>query len=167
MTARDARTSDGRRPHVLVIDDAPELLDLYLELLESEGYRVTTSPATLTVDDICAIAPDTIVHDLLFTDDAVDGVWQVLSRTRLDPRLAPVPLIVSTADSRVVNDDDLAVRLETLAVPVILKPFAIDNLLNVLQYALEQTEPCATSHANPSHPHLRDGGGPVADWCAS
>src|SRR5262245_42426890 len=95
MTARDARTSDGRS-HVLVIDDAPELLDLFVELLESEGYRVTTSPTLLSGDEIGAIAPDAIVHDLIFTGDADHDVWHVLTQTRCNPLLAQVPLILCT-----------------------------------------------------------------------
>jgi CheY-like chemotaxis protein len=167
MTARDARTSNGRRPHVLVIDDAPELLDLFVELLESEDYRVTTSREVLTVDDISAIAPDAIVHDLLFAGDHNDGVWQVLSHTRLDPRLALVPLILCTADPRVVSDRSVVARLESLAVPVILKPFTLEDMLNVLAHVLERPEPIANRLINASYPRLSEGVRPVVDRCAS
>jgi len=149
-----------------VIDDAPELLDLFVELLESEDYRVTTSREVLTVDDISAIAPDAIVHDLLFAGDH-DGVWQVLSHTRLDPRLAQVPLILCTADPRVVSDRSVVARLESLAVPVILKPFNLEDILNVLAHVLERPEPIANQLINASYPRLSEGVRPVVDRCAS
>jgi len=38
-----AMNADGRQPHVLIINDTQEILDLMRELLEDEGYRVTTS----------------------------------------------------------------------------------------------------------------------------
>jgi DNA-binding response OmpR family regulator len=36
-------SADGRQPHILIINDTQEILDLMQELLEDEGYRVTTS----------------------------------------------------------------------------------------------------------------------------
>jgi CheY-like chemotaxis protein len=40
-------SADGRQPHILVINDTQEILDLIQVLLEDEGYRVTTSLALL------------------------------------------------------------------------------------------------------------------------
>src|SRR5262245_42785692 len=124
MTARDDLTLNGQSPHVLMIDDAPELLDLLVELLQDEGYRVSTSGALLSLDEISVVAPDAIIHDLIFTEKS-DDVWQAVRRMRLDSRLASVPLILCTADSRVTRDRNLVAQLETLGIPVLLKPFAI------------------------------------------
>jgi CheY-like chemotaxis protein len=165
MTARDARTLNGRPPHVLVIDDAPELLDLFVELLEEEGYRVSTSRTLLALDEISAIAPDAIVHDLIFAEDSND-VWQSLRRTRLDSRLAPVPLILCTADTRVARDRETVARLERLGIPVILKPFAIEAMLNVLADALARTAPNVRtspgSRDDSQHAVMR-----LVDWSAA
>lgn len=125
MTARDARTSDGRRLHVLAIDDAPEVLDLCVELLESEAYRVTASPTLLSVDEIGALAPDAIVHDR-----------------------------------------NVVARLERFAVPVILKPFSREGMLNVIAQVLERPEPGAKTLIDSSCPHPSEGVRPVVDWCA-
>ena len=43
-------TAPGRQPHILVIDDTQEILDLMAELLEDEGYRVTCSLALLDIE---------------------------------------------------------------------------------------------------------------------
>jgi CheY-like chemotaxis protein len=150
-----------------VIDDAPELLELFVELLESESYRVTTSLEILTVDDIAAIAPDVIVHDVLFFGDHDDRVWNVLRQTRLDPRLAQVPLILCTADSRIMTDRQFAEHLEKLDLPVILKPFAIETILNVLTDVLEREEPHGKPPGNAFHPRLGNGVQPVVNWSAS
>jgi CheY-like chemotaxis protein len=167
MPPRDARRSDGRRPHVLVIDDTPELLDLFVELRESEPYRVTTSRTILTVDDIRVIAPDAIVHDLFLAGDHDDGIWQVVSQMRSNPRLAQVPLILCTADPRIVRDRDVVGRRERLAVPVVRKPFTLEEMLNAIAHVLERPEPGANTVINASYPPLSEGVRPVVDWCAS
>ncbi len=165
MPTRDVCTSHDRRPHILVIDDAPELLDLFVALLEGEGYRVTTSHVLLTVDEISAIAPDVIVHDLIFAGDG--HASQSLPQTRQDPRLASVPLILCTADSPAVSDRDAAARLAMLGAPVILKRFAIEALLEMLAEALSRPAPKAQTSLGASHQSLEQGTRPVIDWCAS
>ena len=67
-------TADGRQPHILVINDTQEILDLMQELLEDEGYRVTTSVALLDITKIKTLAPDIIVQDLLFEGDPGAGL---------------------------------------------------------------------------------------------
>ena len=59
-------SADGRQPHILVINDTQEILDLIQVLLEDEGYRVTTSLALLDMGKVKSLAPDIIVQDLLF-----------------------------------------------------------------------------------------------------
>jgi CheY-like chemotaxis protein len=148
LTAGDARTSEARPPHVLVIDDAAELLDLFVDLLEGEGYRVSTSRALLSIDDIGAMAPDVIVHDLIFS--SYDDVLRMLTLRQRAPRL--VPVILCTADIRVVSDHGIAAQLENLGVPVILKPFAIEALLNVVAETLARQTPSAQNgHVSPQH----------------
>ncbi len=58
--------ADGRQPHVLIINDTQEILDLMTEILDEEGCRVTTSLEFLNLDKVKAIAPDVILQDLLF-----------------------------------------------------------------------------------------------------
>ncbi len=149
MTAGDARsTSEAGPPHVLVVDDAAELLDLFVELLEGEGYRVSTSRDLLSMDDISAIAPDVIVHDLIFS--GYDEVLRMLTLKRQDPRL--VPVILCTADTRGLSDLNTAAQLENLGVPVILKLFAIESLLNVVAEALARPVPSTKNgHVPPQH----------------
>jgi len=163
LTAGDARTSEAGPSHVLVIDDAPELLDLFVELLEGEGYQVSTSHALLTLDEISAIAPDVIVHDLIFDD--YDDVLRMLTLRQHDPRL--VPVILCTADTRVVSDRGAAAQLENLGVPVILKPFAIEALLNVVTEVLARPAPSAKNGlVSPQH-SISHGARPELDWSAS
>ena len=119
-------SADGRQPHILIINDTQEILDLMQELLEEEGYRVTTSLALLNLDKIKTVAPDIIVQDLLFEGTQETG-WKFLTLVRLDPQLARVPLVLCTAATQTVNDPVMR---------VVLKPFDIEQLLTVLAEVL-------------------------------
>jgi CheY-like chemotaxis protein len=124
-------SADGRQPHVLVINDTQEILDLIQELLEEEGYRVTTSLALLDIDKVKALAPDIIVQDLLFEGTQELG-WKFLTLVRLDPALARIPLVLCTAAVRTVNEPEMAEQLDRQGIRVVLKPFTIDDLLTTL-----------------------------------
>jgi two-component system, OmpR family, response regulator VicR len=128
-------TADGRQPHILVVNDTQEILDLLQELLEEEGYRVTTSLALLNLDKVKAVAPDIIVQDLLFEGTQELG-WKFLTLVRLDPELARIPLVLCTAATRTVNDPVMAEQLDRQGIRVVLKPFDIDQLLTVLAEVL-------------------------------
>ena len=124
-------TPEPGQPHVLLVDDTQEILDLMQELLEDEGYRVTPSLALLDVDKIRALAPDVIVQDLLFEGTQEEG-WRFLELVRLDPQLARIPLILCTAATRTVNDPAMKAQLDRQGIRVVLKPFSIEDLLSAL-----------------------------------
>src|SRR5918998_3027963 len=130
-----AMSADGRQPHILVLNDTQEILDLMQELLEDEGYRVTTSLALLNIDKVKALAPDIIVQDLLFEQTQELG-WKFLTLSQLDPALARIPLVLCTAAVRTVNDPEMAAQLDRQGIRVVLKPFNIDDLLRVLGEAV-------------------------------
>ena len=132
--------ADGRQPHILVINDTQEILDLMAEILEEEGYRVTTSLAILNLDKVKALAPDIIVQDLLFEGSQELG-WKFLHLSQLDPEVARIPFVLCTAAVQTVKDPDMAAQLERLGVRVILKPFDLELLLGVLPEVLSTDKP--------------------------
>jgi two-component system response regulator VicR len=128
-------SADGRQPHILVINDTQEILDLIQVLLEDEGYRVTTSLALLNMDKVKSLAPDIIVQDLLCEGSQETG-WKFLTLVRLDPQLARIPLVLCTAAMQTVHDPEMAEQLDRLGVRVVLKPFDIEELLAALSEVL-------------------------------
>jgi CheY-like chemotaxis protein len=128
-------SADGRQPHILIINDTQEILDLMAELLEDEGYRVTTSLALLDISKVKTLAPAIIVQDLLFEGLQETG-WKFLTLVRLDPELARIPIILCTAAVRTVSDPEMAEQLDRLAVRIVLKPFLIEDLLSAIAGAL-------------------------------
>lgn len=135
-----AMTADGRQLHILVVSDTQEILDLLQELLEEEGFRVTTSLSLLDLTKVKTLAPDIIIQDLLFEGIQEQG-WKFLTLVRLDPALAHIPLVLCTAATRTVNDPEMAEQLARLRIRVVLKPFAIEDLLNTLNEVISARSP--------------------------
>lgn len=130
----DAVAAGECQPHILVVDDTQEILDLLQELLQ-EGYRVTTSQARLDLAKLKALAPDVIIQELLCESTQEEG-WKFLALVRLDPQLARIPLILCTGAVQTVKNPDMAAQLDRLRVRVVLKPFDIEDLLAALRDVL-------------------------------
>jgi len=128
-------TADDRQPHVLIINDTQEILSLMADLLQDEGYQVTSWLALLDIEKVKALAPDVVVQDLLFEGMQETG-WKFLQLMRLDPDLARIPLILCTAAVRTINEPEMAEQLDRLGVSVVLKPFLIEDLLSAISGTL-------------------------------
>ncbi|MDQ3467373.1 MAG: response regulator [Chloroflexota bacterium] len=116
----------ARQLHVLVVNDTPEILDLFREILEEEGYRVTLySYAFRDLDDIKRDRPDLIILDFIIGGE--DRGWQLLQKLKMDQATATLPVVVCTAAIRMVRD--LEGHLKAKNVAVVLKPFDIDDLV--------------------------------------
>lgn len=122
----------GKRQHLLVVNDTPELLELFSALLEAEGYRVTTDRFTVEVGEVLRrvrdLQPDLLVLDFMIGGEGLG--WQLLQMVRMDRATRAIPVVVCTAAVAVVND--LKAHLDEMDVAVVLKPFDIDHLLAVV-----------------------------------
>jgi CheY-like chemotaxis protein len=127
-------TATATKPHILVVNDAQEVLDVIRELLEEEGgYRVTLhSTAIYDVAKIQEIAPDLIILDHLIGQEEYG--WQMVQKLKLSRELCHLPLIVCTAAFRMV--EELQGHLKAKNVTVVIKPFDIDDLLGAVSIAL-------------------------------
>lgn len=123
-----------RSPRILVIDDTQDVLDLFQEVLEEEGYRVTSFQTILTLLQIATLSPDGIVQDLRMPGDPVAG-RRVMQQVLIDPRLAQMGLVLCTATDRPVRDRPMAADLARLGVRVLRRPIAITDLLSLLEPA--------------------------------
>jgi len=119
-------TKSAPERHILVINDAQEVLEVMKDLLEDEGDRVTIhSTAIRDLGRIKSIGPDLIVLDHLMGEEEYG--WQMVQSIRLSRELAILPLVVCTAAAKMVQD--LQGHLKAKGVTVVLKPFDIDDLL--------------------------------------
>ena len=124
-----------QRPHILLIDDNAAILDVMRDLFHDEGYRVSVAQAPLDAAAVVEIAPDVIVHDLLFGGRA-DAGWSALAMSQVDSALARIPRILCTAATEMVREPALAEHLDRLGVRVVTKPFRLEDLLSAVTDAL-------------------------------
>ncbi len=142
------------RPHILVLDGAQEILDLFRDLLEEEGYRVSLSlTAEAGVDLVKELMPDLVVLDLVLGrgDSGRELLWQL----RQDPITARVLILVCTGAIHLLDQDQERLAEENVA--IIQKPFDIDELLAVIA-------DCLVARAGQSAPFRLNGGQSTALW---
>lgn len=126
-------TLDGHQARILAINNDQSVLALFRDLLEDEGYRVTTQ--TYVDRDLAGIKaqrPDLIVLDYMWATE--DASWSLLQMLRMDPGTAGIPIVLCTAAVREV--EAIQGHLENMGVRVVLKPFNIDQLVTVIADAL-------------------------------
>ncbi len=118
--------ADDKNPHVLVVEDDADTLELYREVLEDASYGVTvaTSP---DLDPIAVASrdPDLILLDLRFRHDACGVEW--LGRLKAYPETRHVPVLVCSADHRLLGR--LHDQLHAWECGVLPKPFGLEEFL--------------------------------------
>ena len=123
---------------VLVVNDDRDMLDLYGAVIEEMGHqpvlRVDLDPDP---EIVIATGADAVVIDLQAEADRLAGL-RAIEALRADPATRDLPIVLATAAAREVRP--LVKRLETLDVPVLIKPFAIDQLRDVLGRLLPRQE---------------------------
>jgi CheY-like chemotaxis protein len=115
---------------VMVVDDDDGIRSALAQALEEEGYLVTTAVHGAEALEYLRAAgrkPCIILLDIMMP--VLDGRG-FLELKRADPALADIPVVVVTADGRVVRDP---MTLDAQA--VLVKPISLDVLLEtVAQY---------------------------------
>ncbi|HEX4336521.1 MAG TPA: response regulator [Polyangiaceae bacterium] len=107
---------------VLIVDDDADIRDTLKELCEDEGYDVATAANGADAMRILtgAILPCVVILDLIMPIMTGNEVFAAMQQ---EPRLARVPVIVSTSDpSRAPS-----------GVLIMKKPIDIDRLLGAIR----------------------------------
>ncbi len=122
------------RRHIVVVNDTQEILDLFRDILEEEGYRVSLySYAFKDIADISALQPDLVILDFVIGGEAHG--WQLLQKMKMTRQTKDIPVIVCTAALQLARE--LEGHLKTKNVGVVLKPFDIDELLEAVTMSLD------------------------------
>jgi CheY-like chemotaxis protein len=109
-----------KKAHVLVVDDDRDIRESFRDLLEAEGYAVSTAANGREALDFLAAheRPGLMLVDLLMP--VMDGV-ELIETLRGDPRsLSSVPVLVVSASSTVAPPP---------GTPALRKPVQLDELL--------------------------------------
>ncbi len=116
--------------HILVINHSPDILDLFAAVLEPEGYMVTTQLfAQRSVEDVAVAQPDVLICDYPAICEA--DAWAFVQLLKGTAATTAIPVLVSTTSLTLVREHQAWLTAHDIA--VLPKPFAIDELLAVLQ----------------------------------
>lgn len=119
------------QPRVLVVDDSPDGIQIIQTMLESHGYRISSTESGEHALVMAAeAAPDLIILDVVMP--GMSGV-EVLEKLRASPRTSRIPVILLTGKSQ---DEDVITGYQTGADYYITKPFTSKQLLYGIQLVL-------------------------------
>jgi CheY-like chemotaxis protein len=122
---RRSESEPERPPHILIVEDDPDVRALLYEVLAEDGYEV--SAARDGADAIAQLRkrrPDAILLDLMMA--GLDG-WDFLSLYRQLPGPhAPVIVVTAAARGGIERAHDHG------ADAVVTKPFSVDRLLDLV-----------------------------------
>ncbi len=111
---------------ILVVDDDPDIRETLAELLQEEGYAVTSAAhggeALLSLR--AEPRPGLILLDLMMP--IMDG-WQFRAEQKKDPELASIPVVIISATGR----DELVSSLG--AAQFLKKPINLEQLLAAVE----------------------------------
>lgn len=117
---------------ILVVDDEAVLLQLLRQVLEDAGHEVLTEiDSGQVIPRIRAERPALVMLDLFIGE--VSGI-KLIQDLRADPGTQGIAIILCTGASREV--DEQRELLEQLKVPVLAKPFDLDDLVNLVSAQL-------------------------------
>lgn len=119
--------------HVLVVDDNREITDLLQDILESEGYQVSTAESGEQVLDMLrdGLEPDLVLLDIMMPN--MSG-YELCASIRRDWEM---PILFLSAKGKAV---DKVVGLEIGADDYITKPFDAEELLARIRAHLRRYE---------------------------
>lgn len=123
--------------HILILDDDLSSLEMLQLVLETEGdYRVTIA-RTLGEDlsEIERLHPNLILLDFKFGGRELG--WDYLQKLRLSRATSMIPIIVCTAALRDAREQE-EILLQK-GIPVLYKPFDIDELLRLVKQRLDHS----------------------------
>jgi DNA-binding response OmpR family regulator len=127
------------RPHILVVDDDPQIRALLQEYLAEHGLRVSAAAGGAAMNQILGEETiDLIILDLRLADE--DGM--VIARTLRDRLAIPVVMLTGVRD-----EADRVMGLELGADDYVTKPFSPRELLARIRTVLRRSKSAATDPA--------------------
>jgi CheY-like chemotaxis protein len=125
-----------KKKRVLVINDTKEILELFRDILGSDGMGHEVILMTYAPDELSRITaekPDLVIVDFILGDQETLG-WQLLQKLRMNAETANIPIIACTAAVREVRESEA--YLMDQGIEVVLKPFTVAQLEHAVQNAL-------------------------------
>jgi DNA-binding response OmpR family regulator len=119
-------------PHILVVDDEPEIVKMVQKIMEARGHRVTVArDGQEALDAVGRDRPDLVILDLNLPK--ITG-FEVCKRLKTDPATRAIPVVMLTA--AYVTVEDAARGIGEGADEYVVKPFLREVLVHNVERLL-------------------------------
>ncbi len=111
---------------VVLVQDNKEILEIMDQVLEEEGFDVTSSLTTEPVERINEIEPDVVI-----VDDHIKGTKkgsEVIKELKSDPETEDVSAVLTSTSNKLAQQAE-----ECKADDYIEKPFDIDHMIDIVK----------------------------------
>jgi len=120
---------------ILVVDDSPFIVDVFVTMLERGGYRtVAAYGGDECLEILKTVTPDLILLDIMM--EPMDG-WETLERIKENPATKEIPVLMLTAKQLTpVEAQEYGIYIEDY----ILKPITHRELYNAIEHVLSRRQ---------------------------
>ena len=120
---------------ILVVDDSPFIVDVFVTMLERGGYRTVAAYG----GDECLEVLKTVTPDLILLDIMMEpmGGWETLEHIKEDPATKEIPVLMLTAKQLTPAEaQEYGIYIEDY----ILKPITHRELYDAIEHVLNRRQ---------------------------
>jgi len=120
---------------ILVVDDSPFIVDVFVTMLERGGYRtVAAYGGDECLEILKTVTPDLILLDIMM--EPMDG-WETLERIKEDPVTKDIPVLMLTAKQLTPAEaQEYGIYIEDY----VLKPITHRELYDAIEHVLNRRQ---------------------------
>ena len=120
---------------ILIVDDSPMIVDVFVAMLERGGYRpIAAYSGTECLEVLEDVRPDLILLDIMM--EPMDG-WETLENIKSNPVTTNIPVMMLTAKQLTPDE---AQEYGAYIEDYIMKPTTHRQLYDAIEYVLKRQE---------------------------
>lgn len=120
---------------ILIVDDSPMIVDVFVAMLERGGYRpIAAYSGNECLEVLEDVRPGLILLDIMM--EPMDG-WETLEKIKMNPSTADVPVMMLTAKQLTPDE---AQEYGAYIEDYIMKPTTHRQLYDAIEYVLKRQE---------------------------
>jgi two-component system OmpR family response regulator len=120
---------------VLVVDDSPFIVDVFVTMLERGGYQsIAAYGGEEAIEILTTVTPDLILLDIMM--EPMDG-WETLENIKINPKTRDIPVLMLTAKQLTPDE---AEGYGSYIEDYILKPITHRELYEAIERVLKRRE---------------------------
>lgn len=120
---------------IMVVDDSPFIVDVFVTMLERGGYRtVAAYGGEECLEILKTVSPDLILLDIMM--EPMDG-WETLERIKENPQTKDIPVLMLTAKQLTPSEaQEYGIYIEDY----VLKPITHRELYDAIEHVLNRRQ---------------------------